>query len=256
MTARTATAQPRVTVWNEGRHEQHDPRVRAIYPDGIHGAIAQGLRDHGLDPVTTRTLDDPDQGLDAATLDATDVLLWWGHMAHDAVDDARVADVHARVLAGMGLIVLHSGHASKIFRHLLGTTCALRWREAGERERLWTVAPAHPIAAGVPTTFALDEAEMYGEPFDVPQPDALVFLSWFAGGNVFRSGLCYQRGRGRLFYFRPGHETHDIYFHPIIRRILANAVRWAAPVAADPDGDALWPYADGASVHEPEPLER
>jgi trehalose utilization protein len=160
-------------------------------------------------------------------LDATDVLVWWGHIAHGEVDDAVVERARARVLAGMGLVVLHSGHYSKLFRALMGTTCDLQWREADDRERIWVVAPGHPIADGVGPSIDLDIEEMYGEPFDVPAPEELVFVSWFTGGEVFRSGCCYTRGRGRIFYFRPGHETHPTYRHPDVRRVIANAVAWA-----------------------------
>jgi trehalose utilization protein len=217
----------RVTIWNEHRQERSDPPVRAIYPDGIHGAIGEGLREAGF-VVTTATLDEPDHGLTDDVLAATDVLTWWGHAAHPEVDDRVVDRVHRRVLDGMGLIVLHSGHHSKIFRRLMGTSCDLKWREAGERERIWVVEPAHPIAEGLGESFVIDQEEMYGEHFDVPAPDALVLVSWFQGGEVFRSGCCYQRGRGRIFYFRPGHETHPTYFQPEVRRVIAHAVRWAA----------------------------
>ncbi|MDP9366601.1 MAG: ThuA domain-containing protein [Chloroflexota bacterium] len=220
-----------VTVWNEYRHEREEERFARVYPDGIHGAIAAGLREHDDLLVRTATLDEPEHGLSAATLAETDVLLWWGHKAHTAVEDVVVERVQARVLAGMGLIVLHSGHFSKIFKRLMGTTCDLKWREANERERLWVVAPGHPIAAGLGEYVELDHEEMYGEHFDIPPPETLVFVSWFAGGEVFRSGCCYSRGAGKIFYFRPGHESHPTYFNPEIRRVLANAVRWAAPVA-------------------------
>jgi len=217
----------RVTVWNEFRQERSDEAVRAIYPDGIHAAIAAGLRDEDGLVVRTATLDEPDQGLSAAVLAETDVLTWWGHVAHDDVTDEVLDRVHARVLDGMGLIVLHSGHFSRIFRRLMGTTCGLKWREAGERERIWVVDPGHPIAAGLGESFVLDHEEMYGEHFDIPAPDRLVLVSWFQGGEVFRSGCCYTRGRGRIFYFRPGHETHPTYFDPTVRRVIANAARWA-----------------------------
>jgi trehalose utilization protein len=223
----------RVTVWNEFRQERDDPVVGAVYPDGIHAAIADGLRDAGFD-VGIATLDEPDHGLSDSALAGTDVLTWWGHAAHPNVDDAVVERVQRRVLDGMGLVVLHSGHHSKIFRRLMGTTCDLKWREAGERERIWVVDPSHPIAEGLGDGFAIDEEEMYGEHFDIPAPDRLVLVSWFEGGEVFRSGCCYERGRGRIFYFRPGHETHPTYFHPGVRHVIANAVRWAA----QPMGDA------------------
>jgi trehalose utilization protein len=224
----------RVTVWNEYRQERSDTAVAAVYPDGIHAAIADGLREAGFE-VGTATLDEADHGLSDAVLDRTDVLTWWGHAAHPDVTDEAVDRVHQRVLDGMGLVVLHSGHHSKIFRRLMGTSCDLKWREAGERERLWVVDPSHPIADGLGDGFAIDEEEMYGEHFDVPAPDRLVLVSWFEGGEVFRSGCCYERGRGRIFYFRPGHETHPTYFHPDVRRVIANAVRWASqPMGAHP----------------------
>jgi len=221
-----------VTVWNEYRHEREEERFARVYPEGIHAAIAAGLREHAEFTVRTATLDEPEHGLTEDVLSATDVLLWWGHKAHPSVEDAIVERVHARVLDGMGLIVLHSGHFSKIFKRLMGTTCDLKWREAGDRERLWVVAPGHPIADGIGEYIELDQEEMYGEHFDIPAPDTLVFVSWFSGGEVFRSGCCYSRGAGRIFYFRPGHESHPTYFNPEVRRVIANAVRWAAPSSA------------------------
>ena len=220
---------PRITVWGEYRHERSDPRIAAIYPDGMHAAIAAGLKEHGFERVRTATLDEPEHGLSEAALAETDVLTWWGHTAHDAVSEAVVQRVHARVLDGMGLIVLHSGHYSRIFKRLMGTTCELKWREAGENERLWVVEPSHPIAAGLGEAVEIEHEEMYGERFDIPQPESVVFISWFAGGEVFRSGCCFSRGRGKIFYFRPGHETFPTYFHAGVRHVIANAARWAAP---------------------------
>jgi len=218
----------RVTVWNEFRHEKQDKEIAAIYPNGIHGAIAQYLRTlPGLE-VRTATLDEPEHGLTDEVLANTDVLIWWGHMAHGAVSDAVVDKVQDRVLNGMGLVVLHSGHFSKIFKRLMGTTCNLKWREAGEKERLWVVDPSHPIVEGLGEYFEIEHEEMYGERFDIPQPDALVFISWFPGGEVFRSGACFIRGQGKIFYFRPGHESFPTYFHPEVLKVIGNAVRWAA----------------------------
>jgi trehalose utilization protein len=221
---------PRVTVWNEYRHEKVHAEVARVYPHGIHEAIASHLRATGLE-VRTATLDEPEHGLTAEALAHTDVLIWWGHMAHGDVRDEIVERVHRRVLDGMGLIVLHSGHLSKIFKKLMGTSCELKWREAGEKERIWVVEPGHPIAEGLGEYFEIPHTEMYGERFDVPVPDALVFISWFQGGEVFRSGCCYQRGKGKVFYFRPGHETFPIYYQPEVLRVVTNAVHWAAPVA-------------------------
>lgn len=224
---------PRVTVWNEYRHEHANPRVAAIYPRGIHEAVAAPLRAVGLD-VATATLDEPEHGLSEARLARTDVLVWWGHKAHGEVADAIVARVHARVLGGMGLVALHSAHFSKIFKTLMGTGCDLKWREAGERERLWVVDPTHPIVAGMPEVITLEQEEMYGEHFDIPPPDELFLLSWFKGGEVFRSGCTWRRGQGRIAYLRPGHETYPTYHDAQIQMLILNAVRWAAPVDAAP----------------------
>jgi trehalose utilization protein len=217
----------RTVVWNEFVHERENPAVRRIYPDGIHGAIAAALaRDPEIE-AGTATLDEPEHGLSAGRLGATDVLLWWGHKAHGAVADAVVERVVQRVHEGMGLIVLHSGHFAKPFIRLMGTPCSLRWREAGERERLWAVNPSHPILRGIGDRIELPSEEMYGEPFLVPEPLETVLISWFEGGEVFRSGLTYQRGAGRIFYFRPGHETYPTYHDATVQALLVNAVHWA-----------------------------
>ena len=225
-----------VIVWNEFQHERENAGVRAIYPDGLHRVIADALLatpalHAGARPleVGTATLDQAEHGLDAARLAACDVLVWWGHKAHAEVSDAVVDAVQCRVLEGMGLIVLHSGHYSKIFRRLMGTHCSLKWREADEKERLWVVEPSHPIAAGLGEYFELPNEEMYGERFDIPPPDELVLMSWFEGGEVFRSGCCWRRGHGRVFYFRPGHEAYPTYHDANVQRVLTNAVHWAAP---------------------------
>jgi len=216
----------KVTVWNEYRHEQESDIVRNIYPEGIHQQIASFIEDA---EVTTATLDEPEHGLTEDVLNATDVLIWWGHKAHDEVDDAIVDRVQKRVLEGMGLVVLHSGHFSKIFKRLMGTGCDLKWREAGDKERIWTVMPGHPIAEGLPEFFELPKEEMYGEHFDIPAPEELVFISWFEGGEVFRSGATFKRGNGKIFYFRPGHETYPTYYDSNVQRVINNAVRWAKP---------------------------
>ena len=217
----------RTVVWNEFLHERENEAVRALYPHGIHRTIADALATASDLAISTATLAEEDHGLGEERLAATDVLLWWGHKAHGQVSDEVVERVAARVFAGMGLIVLHSGHFSKIFRRLMGTPCALRWREAGERERLWVVAPHHPIARGLGPAVEIPQSEMYGEPFVVPEPLETVFISWFQGGEVFRSGLTYQRGAGRIFYFGSGHETYPIYHQPEVQTVLRNAVRWA-----------------------------
>jgi len=220
----------RVTVWNEGRHEKTHEKVRELYPRGMGFQIAQYLeKQPAISSVRVAQLDDPRQGLTDEILDTTDVMTWWGHMAHHDVTDENAARVQQRVLDGMGLIVLHSAHMSKPFMRLMGTGCMLKWRDSGERERLWVVDPGHPITDGIPEYFEIDQVEMYGEHFDIPQPDQLVFISWFQGGEVFRSGCCWRRGKGKIFYFRPGHETFPIFYHETVLRVIANAVRWAAP---------------------------
>ena len=216
-----------VTIWNEFVHEQTHDEVKKIYPDGIHKAIAAGIKDMGDFSFRFATLEEPQHGLSDEVLDATDVLVWWGHMAHDKVDDEVVDRVQQRVLSGMGLVALHSAHHAKIFKRLMGTNCSLSWREADEKERLWVIEPAHPIMKGIPASFELSEEEMYGERFDIPTPDKVLMVSWFQGGEVFRSACTWQRGHGRVFYFRPGHESHPTYKNEHVLRVIANACTWA-----------------------------
>lgn len=220
-----------IVVWNEYVHEQQHEAVRKLYPNGIHGALADGLRSHGSPDwsVGTATLEEPAHGLSLERLAETDVLLWWGHCAHDKVDDEIVNRVAERVWQGMGLLVLHSGHMSKIFRKLMGTAGNLKWREAGERERLWVINPGHPIVQGLGEFIELEQTEMYGEPFGIPAPEEQIFISWFEGGEVFRSGCTWHRGNGKIFYFRPGHETYPIYYNEEILRVIVNGIAWAAP---------------------------
>ncbi|MCI9889451.1 ThuA domain-containing protein [Micrococcales bacterium 31B] len=221
----------RVTVWGENRHEQRDPRVAAHYPQGMHGAIAEGISEWATSDVeiTYALLDDPEHGLSEEVLARTDVLTWWGHMAHAEVDDEVVRRVQRHVLSGMGLVVLHSGHWSKIFTTLMGTTCTLRWRNESDRELVWTIDPTHPIARGIPHPIIIPEQEMYGEFFDIPVPDEVIFLSTFSGGEVFRSGITYRRGFGKIFYFSPGDQDYPVYHHPDVRHVIANGVEWARP---------------------------
>jgi trehalose utilization protein len=217
----------KVTIWNENMHERSNEAVQKVYPDGIHAAIAKGITDPEFE-VITATLEQPEHGLTQEVLDNTDVLIWWGHMGHEMVADEIVNRVHQRVLDGMGLIVLHSGHFSKIFKKLMGTSCDLKWREADEKERVWVVDPSHPIAAGLGEYFELEREEMYGEHFDIPEPDGLIFISWFEGGEVFRSGCTYHRGNGKIFYFRPGHEAYPTFYNSHVLRAISNGVKWAA----------------------------
>lgn len=247
-------------VWGENVHEQTSEAVAALYPEGMHACIAAALNADAGISASTATLQEAEHGLPQARLDGTDVLLWWGHAAHGEVSDAVVDRIAEAVWSGMGLILLHSAHFSNIFKRLMGAPCSLTWREAGERERIWVTAPGHPIAAGLPDHFELETEEMYGEPFFVPEPLETVFIGWFQGGEVFRSGLTYRRGLGNVFYFQPGHETYPTYHDPNIQRVLVNAVHWAAPsqprradVQAAPNrdvSDALEPITErGAKLH-------
>ncbi|MBO0429645.1 ThuA domain-containing protein [Vagococcus fluvialis] len=216
-----------VTVWNEYRHEKTDQKVQEMYPEGIHGQLKSFLDEEFT--VRTATLDEPEHGLTEEVLNDTDVLVWWGHIAHNEVSDEVVNRVHERVLQGMGLIVLHSGHMSKIFIKLMGTTCDLKWREADETCRIWNINPSHPITDGIGEYIELEKEEMYGEHFDIPAPDELIFINWYQGGEVFRGGCTYKRGNGKIFYFQPGHETYPSYYNPKVQRVIKNAVKWATP---------------------------
>jgi len=215
-----------VTIFNEFIHEQQNEFIKKLYPKGMHSVIGEYLKSERHCEVKYATLEMEDHGLKEEILKNTDVLIWWGHVAHDKVKDEIVDRIQKRVLDGMGLIVLHSGHMAKIFRRLMGTSCSLCWREAGEKERIWVVSPHHPIAQGIGPYFELPHTEMYGEFFDIPQPDDLIFISWFEGGNVFRSGAVWYRGKGKIFYFRPGHETYPIYYDKNVLQVIGNAVEW------------------------------
>jgi len=215
-----------VTVWDETQGPI------GPYPNGIYQAIADFLTKTGqFGNVRTATQPQPEHGLTTEVLANTDVLIWWGHCHHGEVEDAIVDRVYKRVMEGMGLIVLHSAHASKIFAKLMGTdTGVLRWREADELERVWKIEANHPITAGVPEYFNIPKSEMYGEYFCIPAPEELLFISWYEGGEVFRSGCTFTRGLGKIFYFSPGHETMPIYYMPEVQQVITNAVKWAAPL--------------------------
>lgn len=242
-------AKIRVTAWNEFRHEKSNEYVKSIYPDGIHGLIKQFLETKDDIEVTLAALDDPENGLPDEVLNNTDVLIWWGHMAHHEVPDALVERIRNRVYTGgMGLIVLHSGHHSKVFRQVVGTNGNLSWGR-DQKEIVWNLLPSHPIAAGIPDHFTLETEELYCEPFYVPQPEALVFGSWFEDGFIFRSGLCYTRGAGKVFYFQPGHESCPSYHNQYVQKIITNAVYWAKPA------EIGYPVPDSAPMMEYKPID-
>ncbi len=221
-----------VTVWNENFHEKDEqigPIMAKVHPNGLHATVAEIVAELGEGvSVKTATLDQPEQGLPEEVLNNTDVLIWWGHCAHDKVPDELVEKIKLKILGGMGLIVLHSGHYSKIFKTMLGTTCDLRWRD-DTYQRMFCVNPTHPIADGIPENFEVGIEECYGEYFDIPKPDDVIFQGWFDIGEVFRSGCTFTRGYGKIFYFQPGHETNTSYHNKHVRRIIQNAVKWAAP---------------------------
>lgn len=218
----------KVTIWNEFIHEK-DERIKSVYPNGIHGAIAEMLGKTTDFIIRTATLEMPEHSLSEDVLNDTDVLIWWGHMAHGDISESIAENVKKHVLDGMGLIALHSAHLSKPFVKLMGTVCRSKWHENDEKERIWVIEPSHPIADGLPEYIELEKEETYGERFEIPAPDELVFISWFSGGEVFRSGCCYKRGLGKIFYFRPGHEEYPTFYRSDITQILKNAVNWAYP---------------------------
>ena len=226
MGGKIMTDEINVLVWSEYRQARDEEAVKKIYPDGINNFIADFLKDDCI-KISTAQLDQKEHGLTKEKLDETDVLIWWGHVAHDEVKDEIVERVYQNVLEGMGLIVLHSAHFSKIFKKLMGTSCNLKWRVAEEVERLWITDPGHPIVKDIESEYIeLEKEEMYGEYFDIPKPDDIVFISWFGGGEVFRSGLTYKRGQGNIFYFRPGHEEYPTYHNKEVQKVIKNAVHW------------------------------
>ena len=218
-----------VVIWNEFRHEKKEPAVAQIYPEGIHACIRDFLKEDDNLNITLAALDDPYQGLPDDLLNNTDVLFWWGHMSHGEVDDRLVEKIRNRVYEGkMGLIVLHSGHHSKVFKSIIGATGNLSWGR-DQKEIIWNIMPQHPIAAGIPDHFILQSEELYAEPFYIPQPDQLVFGGWYEDGHIFRSGCCFFRGVGKIFYFQPGHEYCRSFYNPYVQRIIKNAVQWVKP---------------------------
>lgn len=219
----------KITIFNEFRHEREDAECGAVYPDGIHAAIAQFVEADMDCEIRCFNVDNVNEGLTEEVLADTDVIIWWGHMAHELVSDDVAQRVANHVLMGMGAVFLHSAHLAKPFKLLMGTACTLKWRDIGEKEILWVVDPLHPIAQGVGECIELEHEECYGEQFDIPEPDALVFIGWFGGGNVFRSGCAYKRGMGRVFYFQPGHEMYPTYKNKSIQKVILNAITWVKP---------------------------
>lgn len=217
-----------ITVWNEDSVQETEQEVLQVHPRGLLGTVADIFENSEDFVVRKAWLSQPEAGLTEEILEKTDVLIWWGHKKHHLVPEEVIARVQDQVLKGMGLIVLHSGHESRIMQRLLGTRCSLRWHEMDDRTRLFIIEPAHPIMRGIPAHFDLEAEEMYGERFDIPAPDELLAISWYETGEVFRSACCFNRGYGKIFYFQPGHETLRSYYNPYVRRIIRNAAHWAA----------------------------
>ena len=221
----------RFFVWDEKLHEKEE-RVREVYPNGIAAEIAGGIKKELTSAndceIVCLNSDIEEFGFTEETLNETDVLVFWAHRSHDVFPDEIVERICNRVMKGMGLIVLHSAHLSKVFKRLMGTSCTLKYR-FGDFARVWTTTPSHPIARGIPEFFDLEEEEMYGEFFDIPKPDDVVFTTWFSGGNIFRGGCTWQRGFGKVFYFHPGHDTNLAYYNPTVLKVISNAVLWVAP---------------------------
>lgn len=226
----------RVLIWNEFSHEQGHENVREIYPDGIHNCILEFLKTNDDLEIRTATLfdndrkmSDPDVGLSDELLADTDVLIWWGHAYHRYVPDEWAEKIAARVNEGMGFIGLHSTHNAKAFKRLMGTSCSLSWRLSEDHERLWNIAPNHPVMQGIPEYFELDAEETYGERFDIPAPDETLMMGWFSGGEVFRSVCTFTRGAGRILYIQPGHEEYPTFKNQYVQKLITNGVYWAAP---------------------------
>lgn len=217
-----------VTIFNEFIHERIEESVKSVYPKGIHIALKEALDSDEFN-VTTITLDDIKNGIDHKLLKSTDVMLWWGHAGHDKVPDEVATAVQHEVLKGMGMVFLHSAHHSKPFKLLMGTSCNLTWREDGDYELVWVCNPAHPIAQGIGRFIKLEHEETYGEPFAIPEPQELIFIGSFEGGEVFRAGCCYRRENGKIFYFQPGHETFPTFKNPDVIKVIKNAINWAKP---------------------------
>ena len=220
----------RVLIWNEYVHELKDEHVAKVYPEGIHKCLGEFLgKDEELEISYAWLEKDENCGITPEILENTDVIIWWGHMAHKRVPDHVATMVQEAVLSGMGAIFLHSGHHSKPFRALLGTPCDLTWRESSDSETLWVIEPSHPITRDIDRYFILPREETYGEPFVIPTPDKLLLIGAYSGGEVFRSGCLWDRGNGKIFYFQPGHETFPTFYDPNVQSIIRNAVHFVAP---------------------------
>ncbi len=219
----------KVTIVCEYNSSMDSLEGKKAYPNGMGNCLKDFLQS-AYDDVTLITYDD--KGADELTddiIEKTDVMFWWGHWYHGAILEELADKIVSRVQRGMGMVFLHSAHMSKPFKKLIGSTGTLKWREVGEHERLWCVDMSHPIAEGLGEYIDIPQEEMYGEPFDIPKPDELVYIGWFQGGEVFRGGCVFKRGRGKFFYFNPGHETYPTYRILKIQKLLIQACEYVAP---------------------------
>lgn len=242
----------KVTVWSEGLPEREVHAVKS-YPNDINNAIAAFLRNDPDLEITVRDISMDECGLSQEIIDNTDVLVYWSHLYNNKVPDEVANRIVSAVLQrGMGFMPLHSGLFCKAGSMLLGKCGAGgKYRECGERARVWVINRAHPITAGLEDDwFDIEYDEMYGEPFGVPTPDELIFITWFQGGEVLRSGMTWNRGAGKVFYFQPGHEEWPIYTeNKYVQKVITNAVKWLKPAGGPPpvgrgEVDALEPLPD------------
>jgi trehalose utilization protein len=233
-----------VVVWSEGT------APKAQYPNDINGAVAEGLKCLDGWEVVTANLSDPEQGLPDSLLNRADVLVWWGHKKHGDVKTELVQKIVKRVQEdGMGFIALQSAHFSKpnIALMSIGKTKQELLDAVKPKGRVgaWgayvndctdlkvtTLAKDHPIAKGVPAEFNIVHTERYDNPYAVPTPEQVIFDGVYTkadGGKVpSQLGFVWTIGKGKMFYLQIGHETCPVYFDPTIRKIMANAVVWAA----------------------------
>jgi trehalose utilization protein len=222
----------RVTVWSEGIDPNLEPKAVALYPNDINTYIASFLEGSHEFEVKVRSLSQPENGLSQEIIDNTDVLIWWSHLYDDEVDDNVVERVVNAVLNGMGFLILHASMGSKPAKRLLGESSNVgKYREIGEKERVWVVNRSHPVVEGMEKEyFEILKSEMYGEPYGMPTPDDTIFISWFEGGEVLRSGVSWHKGSGRIFFFAPGHEEFPVYYNKEVQKVITNIVRWLKPV--------------------------
>ena len=213
----------RVRIWCEGT------APKSVYPRDIDGALGDFLGKRKDLVVSRARLDDADVGLSDGALDATDALIWWGRLRHADLPDSRARAIAARVRAGkLGFIALHASCLSKPFVELMGGPCELGgFREDGRPERVEIKDRDHPIARGV-APFTIPRTSMFAEPFKVPKPDSIVMMSTFDRGETFRSGMTWTVQKGRVAYFRPGHDGFPVFFHPSVRQVIANSVAWSS----------------------------